>query len=190
MKLHSTLPNSLHFIQSPPLLFPTQSSVCPASCLPLKHQKPQIPHHPLMVQVKIKDGYFVGFVLAAGSSHSFIRSPFRSCLTTQLPASFVHRPSSAPHVCVFRASHPHLFPPTAALLQFIFTCGVFAPKPHRFAIIVAKMCLLLNRQGFKPPHPLMIIRAISFLRWYENNCHHTFQCKLFPIPPPIAPACY
>jgi len=35
-KLHSTRLNSLHCIQSPPLLSPTQSTACPAKCSPLK----------------------------------------------------------------------------------------------------------------------------------------------------------
>jgi hypothetical protein len=43
-----------------------------------------------MVQVKIKDHSRMAFVLAAGSFHSFNRSPLRSYLTTQLTISFVH----------------------------------------------------------------------------------------------------
>jgi hypothetical protein len=39
-----------------------------------ENQKPQKPHHPLMVQVKIKEHSRMAFVLAAGSSHSFNRS--------------------------------------------------------------------------------------------------------------------
>ena len=39
-----------------------------------ENKKPQKPHHPLMVQVKIKEHSRMAFVLAAGSSHSFNRS--------------------------------------------------------------------------------------------------------------------
>ena len=51
-KLHSTQPNSLLSIQSPPLLFPTQSAVCPAVEFTPENQRLKIPRHPLMVQVK------------------------------------------------------------------------------------------------------------------------------------------
>jgi hypothetical protein len=39
-----------------------------------EEQKPQKPHRPIMVQVKIKDHSRMALVLAAGSSHSFSRS--------------------------------------------------------------------------------------------------------------------
>ena len=42
-KLHFTQPHSLHCIQSPPLLFPTQSTVCPAKCSPLKTKNHKSP---------------------------------------------------------------------------------------------------------------------------------------------------
>ena len=73
-KLHSTQPNSLHCIQSPPLLFPMPTRGMSCEVLTPEPQKPQKPHRPLMVQVKIKDHSRIAFVLAAGSSHSFNRS--------------------------------------------------------------------------------------------------------------------
>ena len=147
-KLHSTPPNSLHCIQSPPLLFPMPTSGMPCGRVSPEKPKPQIPHRPLMVQVKIKEGYLVGLMLAAGSSHSFIRSPFRSCLTTQLPTSFVHRPASAPHVCVFRASHPHFPHPQKHYCRLFLPADCLPHNPIGLPSLSLKMCLLLYRQGF------------------------------------------
>jgi hypothetical protein len=50
------------------------TSGMPCEVFTPENQKPQKPHRPLMVQVKIKDHSLLAFVLAAGSSHSFNRS--------------------------------------------------------------------------------------------------------------------
>ena len=42
-KLHYIHPNSIHCIQSPPLLFSTQSAVCPAKYSPLNTKNPKAP---------------------------------------------------------------------------------------------------------------------------------------------------
>jgi hypothetical protein len=59
-----------------------------------ENKKPQKPHRPLMVQVKIKEHSRMAFVLAAGSFHSFKRS-VRTSLHYFI--SFTS-PASAPHV--------------------------------------------------------------------------------------------
>jgi hypothetical protein len=58
------------------LAFPNPISGMSCEVFTPEDQKPQKPHRPLMVQVKIKDHSRMAFVLAAGSSHSFNRSPF------------------------------------------------------------------------------------------------------------------
>ncbi|MBW8333150.1 MAG: hypothetical protein K0M40_14085 [Prolixibacteraceae bacterium] len=60
-----------------------------------EEQKPQKPHRPLMVQVKIKDHSRMALVLAAGSSHSLIQ-PFHSYLIS--PFHSFTSPASAPRV--------------------------------------------------------------------------------------------
>ena len=126
-QLHSTPPNSLLSIQSPPLLFPMPTSGMPCGRVYPGKQKPQKPHRPLMVQVKIKDHSRKAMCLQPDRlTHSTVRFDARSSRRRSL-FHFVHRPASAPHVCVFRASTPTLFPPATALLPFIFTCGLFTP---------------------------------------------------------------
>ena len=80
-------------------------------------------------------------VLAAGSSHSFDRSLWRSFLASPLTNSF-RSPHQLQHrTCkCFVPQHPHLSQPTPRAFQFIFTCEVFAPL-NRFPIIVALFSL-------------------------------------------------
>lgn len=106
-KLHSTHPNSLHCIQSPPLLFPMPTSGMPCEVSAPENQKPQKPHRPLVVQVKIK----------RHSRNTMCLQPVRfahsTFAVTLVPRDTTHlfisltSPASAPHVCVFRTSHPH-----------------------------------------------------------------------------------
>ena len=90
-KLHFTQPQSLDCIQSTPLLFPVQSAASPAVLSTPEDQKPQKPHRPLMVQVKINHSR-TAFVLAAGWSHSFNRS----ILTSFYYFISITSPASAP----------------------------------------------------------------------------------------------
>jgi hypothetical protein len=135
-KLHSTQPTSLHYIQSIPLLFPTQSAICPVVVFTPENQKPQNSPPPFNGAGKIKELWRMAFVLAAGSSHSFNRSLGRSFLATPLTFSF-RSPHQLQHrTCkCFVPQHPHLSRP-----QFqhshLFYLRIVCPK-NPFPIVVA-----------------------------------------------------
>jgi hypothetical protein len=73
-KLHSTQPNSLYCIQSPPLLFPMPTSGMSCEVFTPENQRPQNSPPPFNGAGKNKGAFAQGHVLAAGSSHSFNRS--------------------------------------------------------------------------------------------------------------------
>ena len=95
------------------LAFPCPISGMPCEVFaPEKQKKPQKPHRPLMVQVKIKDHSRMAFVLAAGSFHSFNRSPLRSYLTTQLTNSFRSSHQLQHRTCKWFVTYTLQFPPS------------------------------------------------------------------------------
>ncbi len=118
--------STLHSVTT--LAFPNPISGMPCEVFTPANQKPQKPHRPLMVQVKIKDHSRIAFVLAAGSSHSFNRSLGRSYLATQFTNSF-RSPYQLQHrTCkCFVPQHPRFPPPTTTAFPLIFTSELFAP---------------------------------------------------------------
>jgi hypothetical protein len=110
---------------------PCQPAVCPAVLFAPVNQGPQNSPPPFNGAGKNNGSFAHGFMLAAGSSHSFNRSLWRSYLASPLSNSF-RSPHQLQHprVLVFRASTPTLSPPTTTFL-LIFSCGIVYPiKPH------------------------------------------------------------
>ena len=111
-----------HFIQTPPLLCPTQSAVCPAKCSPLKTKSHKAPP-PFKGAGKNRGSFAQSLMLEADSSHLFNRSVRTSLHYFILsPHPLQHRTCKC-----FVPHHLHLSPPTTTSFLLIFTCELFAP---------------------------------------------------------------
>jgi len=117
--------HSLHCIQSPPLLFPTQSAACPAQCSPLKTKDLKISPPPFNGADKNKGSFAHGLMLAAGSSHSFNRS-----IRTSFHY-FIRSPHQLQHpTCKCFVPHTHTYPHPRQQLFELFYLPIVSPiKP-------------------------------------------------------------
>jgi len=104
-------------------LFQKKISTMPCEVFTFENQKPQKPHRPLMVQVKINDHSRKAFVLAAGSFHSFnrcIRTLFHNFIRS--PHQLQHPTRNAP-VKSTVDNHYRFVQPLLTMLLWIFAKG-------------------------------------------------------------------